>query len=80
MKTAISIPDTLFAAADQLAKRLRISRSELYQRAVKRFLAEHGNDLVREKLDEVYGEDSDGSRLDPTVEFLQNVSLPEDDW
>jgi hypothetical protein len=80
MKTAISIPDALFEAADQLAKRLGISRSELYQRAVKRFVVVHGNDLVRETLDDVYGDDPDGSRLDPTVEFLQNASLPEDEW
>ena len=34
MKTAISIPDALFQAAEDAAKRLAISRSELYVRAV----------------------------------------------
>jgi hypothetical protein len=80
MKTAISIPDRLFDAADRLAKQLGISRSELYQRAVKRFLEDQGHQVVREALDEVYGPDTEGSRLDPAVEFLQNSSLPEDEW
>jgi metal-responsive CopG/Arc/MetJ family transcriptional regulator len=38
LKTAISIPDNLFEAADKVARRLGISRSELYQRAIARFL------------------------------------------
>ncbi|MEM6753148.1 MAG: ChpI protein, partial [Cyanobacteria bacterium P01_C01_bin.38] len=33
MKTAISIPDPLFEAAEQFAKRLGLSRSELYAMA-----------------------------------------------
>jgi mRNA-degrading endonuclease toxin of MazEF toxin-antitoxin module len=33
VKTAISIPDPLFDAAERLAKRLRIARSQLYCRA-----------------------------------------------
>ena len=80
MKTAISIPDPVFQAADKLARRLGISRSELYQRAIRRFLAEHSHGLVRAALDAVYGEDEDSDRLDPAVEYLQKSSLPEDDW
>jgi metal-responsive CopG/Arc/MetJ family transcriptional regulator len=80
MKTAISIPDPLFQAADRLARRLGISRSELYRRAVRRFLEQHSHGVVREALDDVYGEDADVSRLDPAVEYLQGESLPQDDW
>jgi metal-responsive CopG/Arc/MetJ family transcriptional regulator len=35
MKTAISIPDDVFAAAERLARRLKKSRSELYSRALR---------------------------------------------
>ena len=80
MKTAISIPDPLFEAAERLANRLGISRSELYQRAVKRFLETHSHQAIREALDEVYGEDNGISRLDPAVEYLQDASLEADDW
>jgi metal-responsive CopG/Arc/MetJ family transcriptional regulator len=41
MKTAISIPDDIFKAADVAAKRLGISRSELFVRAVKEMLDFH---------------------------------------
>lgn len=80
MKTAISIPDSLFEAAERVAARLGISRSELYRRAVRQFLEAQGHDVIREKLDEVYGADPDAGRLDPVVEYLQDLSLPEDDW
>ena len=80
MKTAISIPDPLFEAAERLAERLGVSRSELYRRAVKRYLEAHSHDVVREKLNEVYCDDEELDRLDPAVEFLQDASLPEDDW
>jgi len=39
MKTAISIPDEVFQEAEQAAKRLGLSRSELFTRAVRAFLA-----------------------------------------
>jgi hypothetical protein len=39
MKTAISIPDRVFREAEQTAKRLKLSRSELYRRALESFIA-----------------------------------------
>ena len=41
MKTAISIPDPVFEAADQLAARIGMSRSELYATAVAEFMDRH---------------------------------------
>lgn len=38
MKTAISIPTPIFNTAKQVAKELRLSRSELYTKAIKEFL------------------------------------------
>ena len=73
MKTAVSIPDPLFAAADELASRLGISRSELYARALSRELANQSDDLVTAALDEVYG-DVD-SRLDPRLAAAQRGAL-----
>lgn len=40
MKTAISIPDEIFEEAEKAAKRLGLSRSELFTRAIKAFLME----------------------------------------
>ncbi len=80
MKTAISIPDKLFKAAEHLAKRLGVSRSELYQLAVSRLLAEHKDDTTTESLNRLYGEDPSISELDPVLSQLQLTSLEEDDW
>ena len=53
MKTAISVPDDVFADAERLAKRMRKSRSELYSRALREFVARHADDRVTEALNEV---------------------------
>ena len=80
MKTAISLPDPLFEAAERLAKRMGISRSELFQRAVQAFLQEHKDEGVTEALDQVYGRPSGEGRLDPLLEQLQLASLSKDEW
>lgn len=38
MKTAISLPDKLFKQAERLAKKQRLSRSELYARALQDYV------------------------------------------
>jgi len=80
MKTAISIPDSLFSAADRLAKRLGISRSELFQRAMKEFLRENKSRGVTEALNQVYGEGREKAELDPVLAKLQAASIPKEDW
>ncbi len=79
MKTAISLPDNLFSAADELAKKLGISRSLLYQRAVEYYLRANSHDVIRESLNEVYAGEN-VSELDPAIEYVQGRSIPEDDW
>ncbi len=80
VKTAISIPDAVFEAADRLARRLGMSRSELYSKAVSRFIKENHALGVREQLDAVYESDPESSRIDPFFTRLQIESLPEEDW
>ncbi|MFA5844919.1 MAG: hypothetical protein WC971_08850 [Coriobacteriia bacterium] len=57
MKTAISIPDDVFADADELARALKQSRSKLYSRAVREYVARHSADSVTAALDSIYAED-----------------------
>jgi metal-responsive CopG/Arc/MetJ family transcriptional regulator len=78
MKTAISIPDSVFEAAEKLANRVGVSRSQLYTKAVKEFLKEHQNELVTKKLNEVYSKES--SCLDRADHNLQYSSLQKDEW
>jgi metal-responsive CopG/Arc/MetJ family transcriptional regulator len=78
MKTAISIPDKLFQAADELAKRVGMSRSELYSKAVDEYLQANRYQGVREQLDGVYG--STDSQLDPQDARLQESAITREDW
>ncbi|HEV8244991.1 MAG TPA: ribbon-helix-helix protein, CopG family [Polyangiaceae bacterium] len=65
MKTAISIPDELFERAEREAKRLRISRSELFARAVREFLGLERDSAIRASYDQAFvdGEDAGSKRF-----------------
>jgi metal-responsive CopG/Arc/MetJ family transcriptional regulator len=56
MKTAISVPDEVFEKGEATAKRLKISRSELYSRALQAFLDSHSPDRVTSGWDAVIKE------------------------
>lgn len=80
MKTAISIPDALFEAVEELAERLGVSRSQVFQRAVQRFVEEHRQAGVTEALDRVYGQGGSESRVDPVLDRLQQATLVREEW
>ena len=79
MKTAISIPDDVFEAADLAARELGVSRSELYVKAVREYLMHHSADDVTERLNAVHEEGKDEG-LDPSLVRLQSLSLAQEDW
>jgi hypothetical protein len=79
MKTAISMPDPQFEAAERLAARLGLSRSELYQKALSEFIARHSDEKITEKLNEVYAEEKI-EEVDEQLLQLQAASIPEEDW
>jgi len=66
----VSIPDALFHSAELASKQLGISRSELYQRALRAFADQLDEDSVSTALDTVYGSESDDSRLDPVLHAM----------
>lgn len=78
MKTAISLPDSVFAAAEALAAELGISRSELYTQALQAYLQKYNRQQILHQLNQVYAEGS--SELDPILETMQLMSLPDEDW
>lgn len=77
MKTAISLPDELFASADRLAKRLGKSRSALYAAAIEEYVARHRRDHVSERLNAVY--DAQPSALDARLAQAQREAVV-GDW
>ncbi len=71
MKTAVSVPDRVFRSAEDLAARLRVSRSELYSNALAEFIEKHKNDLTTSRLNEVYAVNRESSALEPEIALLQ---------
>ena len=51
MKTAISIPDDVFADGERLARRLGKSRSQLYAEAISEYIARRQPEAAAEALD-----------------------------
>jgi len=78
MKTAISLPDELFSAADSLAERLGVSRSELYATALAEFVARYSENEITSRLDDLYA--SEPSALDAALRRAQRRSLGTGDW
>jgi antitoxin MazE6 len=80
VKTAISIPDSLFEEAERLAKTRGWSRSELYANAVTAYVDSERFAGVREKLDAVYADNEEDSAIDPLLAEAQARSLPREKW
>jgi antitoxin MazE6 len=80
MKTAISIPDPVFEAADELARHLGKSRSQLYAEAVAKYVEQHKTEDVTERLNKILDAEPEADKLDPVLEALQWRSLPKEEW
>jgi len=78
VKTAISIPDEVYRAAERVARKLRVSRSRLYAEAIREFVSRTEGRNVTEKLNEVYAKRP--SRTDPILARLQWASLEREEW
>lgn len=78
MKTAVSLPDEVFADAERLARRLKKPRSRVYSEAIREYVTRHDPDLVAEKLNQVVG----GLKT-PNDEFVSAAArgiLERTDW
>lgn len=53
MKTAISLPDVVFKEAEQFARSLNKSRSQLYVEAIEEYLARHASDNITVTMNNV---------------------------
>jgi len=76
MKTTVSLPDKLFASADSLANRLKVSRSALYATAVAEYVAKHSDEDITARLNAVYADSPSG--IDPGTRRAQARSVAED--
>ncbi len=78
MKTAISIPDNIFHAAERYAKNHGVSRSKLYSQALAQFLKRNSEEEITRKLNEIYSHQP--SVLNEAVAKLQFCSLEKEEW
>ena len=78
MKMSISIPDTLSDEADSLAKRMAVSRSELFRRAVEAYIDAYDYVWVRRALGAVYVKEP--SAIDEALAEMQAASVAREDW
>jgi predicted transcriptional regulator len=69
MKVAVSIPDAVFAETEQLARRTKRTRSDVYSRALAEYVARHAPDRVTEGLDRALAEIQE-----PSDEFARAAS------
>ncbi len=78
MKTAISLPDAVFAAAERQAKRAQKSRSQLYAEALAEYLQRHAPDEVTEAMNAVV--EQVGAAPDPFVDAAAQSVLARIEW
>jgi metal-responsive CopG/Arc/MetJ family transcriptional regulator len=78
MKTAVSLPDDLFRLAESTARRLRVSRSELYAKAIAAFLETKDERAITERLNDVYSRNP--AKLDSGLHRAQLKSLDREAW
>jgi predicted transcriptional regulator len=78
MKVAISVPDPIFDAAEQLAEQLKMPRSQLYVRALSAYLGARGGAAITEKLNALYAVQP--SKIDPDLAAAQQHVLADEAW
>jgi metal-responsive CopG/Arc/MetJ family transcriptional regulator len=56
MKTAVSIPDNVFAQAEELARHTGVSRSQLFSDALREYVARHAAEDITESMNRIADE------------------------
>lgn len=78
MKVAVSLPESVFRAAEHLAQRMKKPRSRLYAEAIAEYVGKHDSSAVTERLNAVYGAES--SSVDTALQHAQAKTLSHETW
>ena len=73
MKTAISLPDDLFARAERTANQLGIPHSQLFARAVYEYLSRHDPESITARINESLEHENAG--LDAALTNMQSKTI-----
>ena len=76
MKTAISIPDSVFRRAERLAKQRKVSRSQLYTAALIHLLESQPKDEVTHAYNSAFADD----KVDPFTSQAARAVLAGIEW
>ena len=74
MKVAISIPDDVFEAGEEVSRRMGVTRSRLYADAVRAYAAAHSGDEITRRLNQVYATEANQAEsplADASLEVLR---------
>ena len=78
MRNELAVPAEILNAAEQLARQLGLSPSELFTAAISDFIQRHQQVDVTAELDKIYS--GTQSALDPVLDAMQLRSLPKEEW
>lgn len=78
MKTAISIPDPVFQAAEIMADKLGLSRSQLFTIAMSEYMKLHKYDDVTGALNKIYSNTEEP--IDNGMLVMQMRSTQKEEW
>lgn len=80
MKTAVSIPDDLFRRAESLTRRLGLTRSGLYSRALSAYLEQFDEQSIIDAVNKVCDANPGATQLDPVLERIQFDNIEREEW
>ena len=78
MKTAVSLPDEVFEAAERLARRTKCSRSRIFSDALREYVARHSPEEVTEAVDRACAQL--GKEKDSLVSSAARRVLERSEW
>jgi metal-responsive CopG/Arc/MetJ family transcriptional regulator len=78
MKVAVSIPDPIFEAAEQLAKERNIPRSQIFAEALSTYLELRNSESVTKILNDIYGRET--SKVDEALTKAQFNAINHEAW
>ena len=78
MKSDISVPNPVFHAAENLARKMGVSLSELYTAALNAYVVEHQKEDVTKTLNRVL--ETEPSAVAPEMVKMLVLSIGGDEW
>jgi metal-responsive CopG/Arc/MetJ family transcriptional regulator len=80
VKTAISIPRSLFEQAETLARRMKTSRSRLFVLALEEYIRRQQNRELLNKINTAYAEESESEKTTRRTMRRTHRRLVEGEW